>query len=161
MWSRPKRRIRPERGELGKGPRMNAAIFAVYKEKGLSSHDVVDRVRAVSGVRKVGHAGTPDPLARGVLVIGVGRKATRQLGRLSQKEKEYVGAIRLGARSNTDDAEGKITEVQGAKVVSKGDVLKAVGGFKGEIMQRPPRFSAVKAGGRCAYKLARASTGAF
>jgi tRNA pseudouridine55 synthase len=135
---------------------MNEATFAVYKEKGLTSHDVVERVRAVSGVRKVGHAGTLDPLARGVLVIGVGRRATRQLGRLSENEKEYIGAIRLGARSNTDDAEGKITEVQGAKVASKADVLQAVCCFKGEIMQRPPKFSAVKVGGRCAYKLARA-----
>jgi len=136
---------------------MNETIFAVYKEKGLTSHDVVDRVRAVSGVRKVGHAGTLDPLARGVLVIGVGRGATRQLGRLSQKQKEYVAAIRLGAYSATDDAEGKITEVHGPRVASKADVLKAVCCFEGEIMQRPPKFSAVKVGGRCAYKLARAA----
>jgi len=136
---------------------MNERIFAVYKDKGLTSHDVVDKVRKVSGVRKVGHAGTLDPLAKGVLVIGVGRSATRKLGQVSEKEKEYVAAIRLGATSSTDDAEGDIREVRGARIPCRAEVLEVLSLFGGETMQRPPKYSAVKVGGRCAYKLARAN----
>ena len=90
-------------------------IFAIYKPKGPTSHDVVDEIRKLTGVKKVGHAGTLDPLASGVLVVGIGRDATKKLGEIVQKEKEYRAIIELGAVSETDDAEGPIT----ARDVSK------------------------------------------
>ena len=90
---------------------MFEGIFAVYKEEGISSHAVVDAVRRATGQRRVGHAGTLDPWARGVLVVGVGRAATKTLHLVVGAEKEYVTRIRLGARSTTDDREGRIEEV--------------------------------------------------
>jgi tRNA pseudouridine55 synthase len=130
-------------------------IFAVYKERGMTSHDVVDAVRRVTGEKRVGHAGTLDPLAKGVLIIGVGRPATRLLGQLAAKEKEYVTRIRLGARSTTDDGEGQKQEVAVDVIPSEEDVRTVLGQFIGVISQRPPAFSALKLQGRPAYRLAR------
>jgi len=135
---------------------MKGEIFAIYKESGITSHDVIDKVRRITGVKKVGHAGTLDPLARGVLVVGVGRDATRRLHQLAGEEKEYVATIRLGATSDTDDAEGPVHELSVAAIPPSDVVMKLLGSFTGLISQRPPRFSAIKVNGRCAYKLARA-----
>jgi len=131
-------------------------IFAVYKDEGKTSHDVVDAVRRATGERRVGHAGTLDPCAKGVLVVGVGRAATKQLGRVAGTEKEYLTRIQLGWRSTTDDREGQKTQVEVAHVPSEEQVRDALAGFVGVIRQRPPAFSALKVGGRAAYKLARA-----
>ncbi len=133
-------------------------IFAVYKERGMTSHDVVDVVRRTTGEKRVGHGGTLDPLAQGVLIIGVGRPATCQLGQLAQKEKEYVTRIRLGFRSTTDDGEGQKEEVQVETIPSRDDVDAALRPFVGVISQRPPAFSALKLQGRPAYRLARKDT---
>ncbi len=130
-------------------------IFAVYKEEGMTSHDVVDLVRRLTGQRRVGHAGTLDPCARGVLVVGVGRPATRTLGEVVGSEKEYVTRVRLGWRSTTDDREGEKELVDVSTTPSRQQVLDALQGFTGTISQRPPAFSAVKVGGRPAYRLAR------
>jgi tRNA pseudouridine55 synthase len=132
-------------------------IVAIYKEEGMTSHDVVDAVRRCTGRRRVGHAGTLDPCATGVLVVGIGRAATRKLGDISAKEKEYITRIRLGGRSSTDDREGQAEPVQVHQIPSQEQVREALGRFRGKIAQRPPRFSAVKIGGRAAYKLARAN----
>jgi tRNA pseudouridine55 synthase len=132
-------------------------IFAVYKEMGMTSHDVVDRVRRSTGERRVGHAGTLDPCAKGVLVVGVGRPATRRLGRIAGEEKEYVARITLGWRSSTDDRDGEKEAVPFTEVPSEQRVRKALAQFEGQIAQRPPAFSAIKVGGRAAYKLARAN----
>jgi tRNA pseudouridine55 synthase len=131
-------------------------IFAVYKETGMTSHDVVDAVRRCTGQRKVGHAGTLDPCAKGVLVVGVGRPATRKLGRIAGEEKEYVTRVRLGCRSNTDDRDGEKQPVDISEIPSHQRVSEALAQFHGAIAQRPPAFSAIKIGGRAAYKLARA-----
>lgn len=133
-------------------------IFAVYKGRGMTSHDVVDAVRRATGEKRVGHAGTLDPLAQGVLIIGVGRPATRQLGQLAQKEKEYVTRIRLGFRSTTDDGEGQKEEVSVSAIPTRDDVDAALRQFVGVISQRPPAFSAIKLQGRPAYRLARKDT---
>ncbi len=130
-------------------------IFAVYKPSGMTSHDVVDRVRRVIGVKKVGHAGTLDPLARGVLVVGVGRQATKLLSQISNKEKEYLAQITLGYYSETDDTEGLKHKVTEFHIPTKNEVSKALCGFVGLILQRPPDYSAVKVGGKPAYKIAR------
>lgn len=131
-------------------------IFAVYKDEGLSSHDVVHIVRQCSGQKRVGHAGTLDPCAKGVLVIGVGRPATKQLGQITDKEKEYIARIKLGWRSTSDDREGDKEQVEVASPPSEQDVREALQTFQGLIHQKPCTFSALKVGGRCAYKLARA-----
>jgi tRNA pseudouridine55 synthase len=131
-------------------------IFAIYKDEGISSHDVVNIVRSCTGQNRVGHAGTLDPYARGVLVIGVGRAATRELGEVASKEKEYVVRIKLGWRSTTDDREGRIEEIRVCEVPSEDQVRRILKSFEGTISQRPPAFSAVKVHGRAAYKLARA-----
>jgi len=134
-----------------------SGIFAIYKEAGPSSHDIVDRIRGITGERKVGHAGTLDPLAKGVLVVAVGRSATRKLAEIVEKEKEYVATIGLGCYSSTDDAEGQKQPVDCCTVPTKEEVLEVLSRFVGTISQRPPVFSAVKVGGRPAYKLARAN----
>lgn len=131
-------------------------IVAVYKEEGMTSHDVVNALRRLTGERRIGHAGTLDPYAKGVLVVGIGRAATRQLRQVAGTEKEYIACIRLGRRSTTDDREGKIEEVSLSQVPSEDEVRRALQRFVGTIPQRPPIFSAVKVGGRAAYKFARA-----
>ena len=130
-------------------------IFAVYKPKGPTSNQILTKIRKRTGIKKVGHAGTLDPLARGILVVGVGRAATKQLGTIVAKEKEYLATIRLGYTSTTDDNEGqkkKIQDITKPLLVHVKNTLKQ---FKGEIDQVPPIYSAIKIKGQEAYKLAR------
>jgi tRNA pseudouridine55 synthase len=131
-------------------------IIAIYKAEGMTSHDVVDMVRRHTGQKRVGHAGTLDPCAKGVLVVGVGRAATKRLGEIAGTEKEYVTRIRLGVRSTTDDREGQKEQVDVSTTPSLQQIQEALTTFKGVIPQRPPAFSAIKVGGRPAYRLARA-----
>jgi tRNA pseudouridine55 synthase len=129
-------------------------LVIVDKPGGMTSHDVVARIRRLAGTRRVGHAGTLDPMATGVLVVGV-EKATRLLGYLTLTEKQYDATIRLGQSTSTDDAEGEITFTASARDVSTDTLAKAVAGLTGEIQQVPPAVSAVKVGGQRAYRLAR------
>ena len=137
-----------------------SGLVIVDKPGGMTSHDVVARVRRLAGTKKVGHAGTLDPMATGVLVVGV-EKATRLLGYLTLTEKEYAATIRLGQSTSTDDAEGEITGTApaadvSAAVLTQHQLNKAVAGLTGEIWQVPPAVSAIKVGGQRAYKLTRA-----
>jgi tRNA pseudouridine55 synthase len=132
-----------------------SGLVIVDKAGGMTSHDVVARVRRLAGTRKVGHAGTLDPMATGVLVVGV-EKATRLLGYLMLTEKEYAATIRLGQSTSTDDAEGEITGGAPAAGVSAETLSKAVAGLVGEIQQVPPAVSAIKVDGQRAYRLTRA-----
>ena len=132
-----------------------SGLVIVDKPGGMTSHDVVAKVRRLAGTRKVGHAGTLDPMATGVLVVGV-EKATRLLGYLMLTEKEYAATIRLGQSTSTDDAEGELTGGGSAASVSEEAVAKAVKTLTGEILQVPPKVSAIKVGGQRAYKLTRA-----
>jgi tRNA pseudouridine55 synthase len=136
---------------------MIEGVFAIYKDEGMTSHDVVDVVRRLTGQKRVGHAGTLDPCAKGVLVIAVGRAATKTLNRAAGAEKEYVTRIKLGWRSTTDDREGDKEPVAFPSIPSETQVRQALAGFQGMIDQRPPAFSAIKVRGRAAYKLARAA----
>jgi tRNA pseudouridine55 synthase len=129
-------------------------LVIVDKPAGLTSHDVVARVRRLAGTRRVGHAGTLDPMATGVLVVGV-EKATRLLGHLALTEKEYSATIRLGQATDSDDADGAIISQAPAREVSRPALLAAVGALRGEIRQIPPAVSAIKVGGQRSYKLAR------
>ncbi|HEU4568730.1 MAG TPA: tRNA pseudouridine(55) synthase TruB, partial [Marmoricola sp.] len=121
----------------------------------MTSHDVVARVRRLAGTRKVGHAGTLDPMATGVLVLGVGR-ATRILGHLALTTKAYDATIRLGSATTTDDAEGEVLETHPVDGLDDDTVRAALQAMVGEIDQVPSTVSAVKVAGRRAYDLARA-----
>jgi tRNA pseudouridine55 synthase len=132
-----------------------SGLVIVDKPGGMTSHDVVARVRRLAGTPKVGHAGTLDPMATGVLVVGV-EKATRLLGYLTLTEKEYAATIRLGQSTSTDDAEGEITGGAQAADVSAETLAQAVAGLTGEIEQVPPAVSAIKVDGQRAYRLTRA-----
>lgn len=131
-------------------------IIAVYKPKGPTSHDVVNTVRRITGERRVGHAGTLDPLASGVLVVGIGREATKQLALIVAKEKEYVAKICLGMTSTTDDEEGEKKVMTNKPIhINEQMIENTLQTFTGEISQTPPLYSAVKVKGKEAYKLAR------
>jgi tRNA pseudouridine55 synthase len=130
-------------------------LVIVDKPAGWTSHDVVARIRKLAGTKRVGHAGTLDPMATGVLVVGV-EKATRLLGYLALTEKEYTGTIRLGQATDTDDADGALIEVVPAGKIGDDELLRAARALTGEISQVPPGVSAIKVGGRRSYQLARA-----
>jgi tRNA pseudouridine55 synthase len=132
-----------------------SGLVIVDKPGGMTSHDVVARIRRLAGTRRVGHAGTLDPMATGVLVVGV-EKATRLLGYLTLTEKEYAATIRLGQSTSTDDAEGEITGTASAAALTQQQLAKAVAGLTGEIQQVPPAVSAIKVDGQRAYRLTRA-----
>ncbi len=132
-----------------------SGLVVVDKPAGITSHDVVARVRRLAGTRKVGHAGTLDPMATGVLLVGVNR-ATRLLGHLTLTEKAYDATIRLGAGTTTDDAEGEVVLETPADQVSDDAVREAAGCFVGDLQQRPSAVSAVKVDGRRAYERVRA-----
>jgi len=132
-----------------------AGLVVVDKPGGMTSHDVVGRVRRIAGTRKVGHAGTLDPMATGVLVLGVGR-ATRLLGHLLLTDKAYAATARLGATTTTDDAEGDLVTQTVASHLTQRDVRAALSRFTGRIDQVPSSVSAVKVEGRRAYARVRA-----
>jgi tRNA pseudouridine55 synthase len=131
-----------------------SGLIVVDKPGGLTSHDVVARIRRLAGTRRVGHAGTLDPMATGVLVVGV-EKATRLLGHLTLTEKEYQATIRLGQATDTGDAEGTVITGRPAGHLSLAQVQAAAATLTGEILQVPPTVSAIKVGGRRAYQLTR------
>ncbi|MQY15998.1 tRNA pseudouridine synthase B [Streptomyces sp. RB5] len=126
-------------------------LVIVDKPSGFTSHDVVARIRRLARTRRVGHAGTLDPMATGVLVVGV-EKATRLLGHLALTEKEYVATIRLGQTTVTDDAEGTLTSSPGASGVAEAAVLSGIAELTGDIMQVPSAVSAIKVDGKRSYK---------
>jgi tRNA pseudouridine55 synthase len=116
-------------------------------------------VRSLSGVKKVGHAGTLDPLASGVLLVCVGRRITRQVPRLQALEKEYEGTILLGIQTDTDDLEGKVIQEKTVPHQTREDVQRVLREFTGEILQVPPVFSALVVKGKKSYHLARRGKG--
>ncbi len=129
-------------------------VLVVDKPRGLTSHDVVRRIRRASGIRKVGHAGTLDPSATGVLVVLVG-KATRLSQFLIEADKGYRGEVVLGVATDTQDAEGDPVELGSTEGISEDDIRRAFSRFVGEIEQVPPMVSAIKRNGTPLYVLAR------
>jgi tRNA pseudouridine55 synthase len=129
-------------------------LLVVDKPAGMTSHDVVARTRRAFGTRKVGHAGTLDPMATGVLVLGLGR-ATRLLGYVSGDDKDYTATIRLGVTTVTDDAEGDVLTTLSAAGVSEESVRAGVADLTGELDQVPSSVSAVKVDGERAYRRVR------
>ncbi len=132
-----------------------AGLVVVDKPAGLTSHDVVARMRRIAGTRKVGHAGTLDPMATGVLLVGVGR-ATRLLGHLALTEKAYDATVRLGETTSTDDAEGETLTTTSTGPLSVDEVRAAAARFVGDLQQRPSSVSAIKVDGRRSYARVRA-----
>jgi tRNA pseudouridine55 synthase len=129
-------------------------LVIVDKPSGFTSHDVVAKMRGIARTRRVGHAGTLDPMATGVLVLGVER-ATKLLGHLALTEKEYLGTVRLGQSTLTDDAEGEITASADASAITREAVEAGVAALTGDIMQVPSKVSAIKINGVRSYKRAR------
>ncbi|GHH52378.1 tRNA pseudouridine(55) synthase TruB [Streptomyces candidus] len=129
-------------------------LVIVDKPSGFTSHDVVAKMRGIARTRRVGHAGTLDPMATGVLVLGV-EKATKLLGHLALTEKEYLGTIRLGQNTLTDDAEGDIITSTDASAVTREGIDAGVAELSGDIMQVPSKVSAIKIDGKRSYKRAR------
>ncbi|MER7625807.1 tRNA pseudouridine(55) synthase TruB [Streptomyces sp. NPDC126503] len=136
----------------GRGPLDGLVI--VDKPSGFTSHDVVAKMRGIARTRRVGHAGTLDPMATGVLVLGVER-ATKLLGHLALTEKEYLGTIRLGQTTVTDDAEGEITASVDASKVTREQIDAGVAELTGDIMQVPSKVSAIKIDGKRSYARVR------
>ena len=144
------------KGPCGKGMRikMYHGIVNVYKEAGYTSHDVVARLRGIFKQKKIGHTGTLDPDAVGVLPVCLGN-GTRLCGMLTDRHKEYIARLRLGVVTDTQDISGKILEER--EVCAQPDrVREAILSFQGDFMQIPPMYSALKVGGRKLYELARA-----
>ena len=139
------------RGNGGDGP---TGFVVVDKEAGWTSHDVVAKARGVFGTRKIGHSGTLDPGATGVLVLGLGR-ATRLLRFVTEMEKTYVAEAVLGVETDTLDADGEVTVTHDMGHVTIDDVRNAAAQFVGDIKQIPPMVSAVKVDGKRLHQLAR------
>ena len=129
-------------------------LVVIDKPAGMTSHDVVGRCRRIFSTRRVGHAGTLDPMATGVLVIGVDR-ATKILGLLTTASKSYEATIRLGQTTSTEDAEGELLQRVSAGHLTDAAIAAAIAGLRGEIEQVPSAVSAIKVDGRRAYRLVR------
>ncbi|MEU9452337.1 tRNA pseudouridine(55) synthase TruB [Streptomyces sp. NPDC048277] len=129
-------------------------LVIVDKPSGFTSHDVVAKMRGIARTRRVGHAGTLDPMATGVLVLGIER-ATKLLGHLALTEKEYLGTVRLGQNTLTDDAEGEIASSTDASKVTREAIDTGIAKLTGTIMQVPSKVSAIKIDGVRSYKRAR------
>lgn len=134
-------------------------ILNLHKPSGITSHTVISILRNITGEKRIGHAGTLDPFASGVLVVAITRAYTKQLGEISiDTEKEYIATLELGKVSSTGDSEGEITtlhhaeQVQGLEIENIRAVLNS---FLGKSFQTPPQYSAVKVKGKTAYKLVR------
>jgi tRNA pseudouridine55 synthase len=138
-----------------KGPTGPGGLIIVDKPGGMTSHDVVSKVRRIARTRRVGHAGTLDPMATGVLVLGVER-ATKLLNHLVLTDKTYAGTIRLGAATTTDDAEGETLSMADASALHLAEIEAAIIPLTGDIMQRPSSVSAIKVDGERAYARVRA-----
>ncbi|MEX2411392.1 MAG: tRNA pseudouridine(55) synthase TruB [Candidatus Paceibacterota bacterium] len=142
-------------------------LLNIYKPPGITSFDVVKKVRNITKVKKVGHGGTLDPFAEGVLIIGVGRESTKKLGNISQNtKKEYIATLELGKTSTTGDPEGEIRASSGdinlrfrppeeESSPKHQNISKVLNSFLGKTTQTPSKYSAIKINGKRAYKLAR------
>jgi len=130
-------------------------MIIIDKPLGDSSMQMIRIIRKLTGIRKVGHAGTLDPLATGVLLVCIGREFTKKINQLMETKKEYVAKIDLSAFSETDDSEGKLTHIEIKKYPSQQQIEEVLQTFIGKQKQMPPKYSAIKIGAQPAYKMAR------
>ena len=134
---------------------MQGGFILINKPNGITSHDVVNQLRKITKIKKIGHAGTLDPFAQGLLILAIGREYTRKLSFFQKMDKEYIARLKLGAESDTFDRDGKIIKIKVKKIPTKKEVKDILNGFLGEFKQIPPIFSAKKIKGEKAYRLAR------
>lgn len=140
-----------------------SGFLLVDKPEGITSHDVVDKLRKITGIKKIGHAGTLDPFATGLLILAIGRDATKKIDRFVKLDKKYEAEAQLGATTDTCDKNGKLTAEglpEGRKVnfnkdLAENEIKKILFSFIGEIEQTPPMYSAKKVKGKKLYELAR------
>src|SRR5262249_42548838 len=155
-WLSRRRRMRPTSlivTKLWTSEMLDPTMFGllnINKPRGKTSRWVVDQVKRIVRPAKVGHAGTLDPLATGVLVVAVG-PATRLVEYVQQARKQYRAEFLLGRTSDTEDIEGQVTELVDSRMPSRDEIEFAAARFVGEIQQRPPAFSAIKVSGKRAY----------
>lgn len=135
-------------------PSSPEGLWLIDKPSGMTSFGVVARLRRLTGIKKVGHAGTLDPLATGLMLVLVGKQYTRQADQLIKLDKDYDMAVTLGSYSTTDDREGELSHISD-RVPTKQEILTVIKSLTGTIQQKPPAYSAIKIGGKRAYKLAR------
>lgn len=131
-----------------------AGFLLIDKPKKITSFDVIYKLRKITGIKKIGHAGTLDPLATGLLLCAIGRPATRQIDQFIKLDKTYQAKIKLGEISDTYDKEGQVTKIECNKIPQK-EIAKILKKFQGQIKQVPPMFSAKKIKGQKLYDLAR------
>lgn len=133
-----------------------SGFLLIDKPSGITSHDVIDYLRKITGLKKIGHAGTLDPFATGLLIVAVGREATKKLTRLIKLDKEYLASLHLGLSTDTYDRTGKIMDKYAAgRRPRRKEIKDVLMSFIGEQEQIPPMYSAKKVGGRKLYQLAR------
>ena len=130
-------------------------VLLIDKPVGPSSFSIVRQVRRIFGIKKVGHAGTLDPFASGLLIVCVGRSATRKISLFMESDKEYEATLRLGVETDTQDPEGNVVSERPVKPFRKQEVEKILATFSGDQMQTPPKFSALKHAGKPLYYYAR------
>ncbi|MDO8507091.1 MAG: tRNA pseudouridine(55) synthase TruB [bacterium] len=133
---------------------MKEGIYLIDKQAGWTSFDVVAKMRGITGIRSIGHAGTLDPFATGLLIVLVGKEFTKRQDEFMKQDKEYEATLKLGEESTTGDPEGEIRKIE-TREYSKEEVEEALQKFIGEIEQTPPAHSAIKINGQRAYKKAR------
>lgn len=134
---------------------MKEGFVLINKPKGITSFGIVAQLRKITGVKRIGHCGTLDPLASGLLICAIGRSATKQIDSLLKQEKTYLAEVELGKESNTYDMEGEIKKIKFNNKPTKKEIKEILKRFIGEIDQVPPIYSAKKINGRRAYDLAR------
>lgn len=134
---------------------MKCGFLLINKPSGPTSHDIVDQIRSLTGERRVGHAGTLDPFAEGLLIVGIGREATKKLSHFLKLPKTYIATAVFGATSDTDDITGVIMPKENLHQPNNNEVTEVVGQFIGRQLQTPPMYSAKKVAGQKLYSLAR------
>ena len=139
----------------GRIENMNTGFLLINKPPSWTSHDVIAKLRNITNVQKIGHAGTLDPFATGLLIVGVGREATKQMDKFIKLDKEYIATLHLGKISDTYDPEGTISDYGFEGEISEKTIKKVLKKFTGEQSQIPPMFSAKKVKGKKLYELAR------
>jgi len=135
-------------------PTCGAGFIIINKPVDFTSHDVIAVLRGITGIKKIGHAGTLDPFATGVLICAIGRESTKKIDKFVKLDKEYEAVLRLGAETDTYDIEGKISNIK-CEILEKDVINKVLKEFMGKQEQIPPMFSAKKINGQKLYKLAR------
>ena len=143
------------REEIQREAQENGLFLYIDKDKDWTSHDVVAKLRPILKMKKIGHSGTLDPLATGLLIIAVGRGATKQISQLQAKSKKYIATMKIGATTKTDDAEGEEENICNISHIKVEDIENVFSNMIGEIAQIPPMYSAKKIKGQKLYQLAR------